>query len=94
MAKRVTNITLDCGITANQRIYSGYEFLEIDLNELYNGYDTIGPGANGPNTFLAYSKLFAELHEKGYTGTGISTITGYYDSVDGLRFEVKREIVK
>lgn len=85
MKTKYTDITLDCGIVCKRHVYSGDEWLEISLEHLHRGY---GPESE----FELLSKLFAELHAKGYKGTGLHIVTGYYDSIDDIVLNVFKKI--
>ena len=76
---KAKKILLDCGITAEQWTTRHSDWLEVDITNLYEGSDV---------DLLSMSKLFLEMHEKGYKAGGISIINGYYDSIEdmSLRF--------
>lgn len=84
-----SQIILDCGIKAIQILSknSEIEMLEISLIDLYNAYGET-------NNFLLLSKLFLELHEKGFINDGLSRTVGYYDSTDDIRLDVHRIVKK
>lgn len=72
---KAKKILLDCGITAEQWTERRFDWLEVDITNLYEGADV---------DLLSMSKLFLEMHENGYKASGISIINGYYDSIDGM----------
>jgi len=75
MAKKI--IVLDCGVDANQYKAKGIETLEISIVDFYNGHGLL-------NDFKKLSDLFLELHEKGFSPSGLSRVEGYYNSTDDL----------
>lgn len=83
------DIKLDCGIKAEYWEYNGKEHIDICIDELYNGYSN-----EKTNDFLVLSKLFKELYDKGYSGSGISVSIGYYDSIDGMTLRATKKITK
>jgi hypothetical protein len=82
---KIKQITLDCGIDAELWTNGKYESIEVSLIDLYNGYGDF-------SSFEKTRGLFKELAEKGYKNEGISTVTGYYDSIDDLILRGSRKI--
>ncbi len=79
-------IELDCGIVAQYWLRSeGTESLRISLIDLYSGYGE-------QNSMSLMADLFKELHDKGFSGQGISMDKGYYDDIENLYLEVNRQI--
>ena len=83
--RKKTTIKLNCGIEAEQTISSGKEWLDISLMPLYEGY---GKG----NNFELLSKLFLELHLKGFEGHGLSREVLCYDSTNDIILKCSKNL--
>jgi len=86
MKKNMT-LKLKCGVEVEYRKNKDVERISVSLIDLYNGYGSL-------NSFSLLAKLFAELDELGYEGTGLYREMGYYDSVDDIILEVMKDVKK
>jgi len=69
---------LKCGVEVT--FYNKRKFGEVSLINLYNGYGEL-------SDFKKVAELFNELHEMGYTPSGMMREIGYYDSTDDIKLD-------
>jgi len=85
--KKDRTIKLLCGIELTEvRAYKGRETASLDLTALYQGY------GEPKLTLCQWGDVFNEIHELGFTASGMYLEHGYYDSIDGVTLSLGRDI--